>query len=401
MHSEDEDTRPRTGTERSPAAAAGADTTGDEAAKNQLWAFAQQSLEHCILCIDTRQQVTWASPGATEILGEPAETIVGQSAARFFTAEDLDMGIPLHEVAVAISRGSAEDDRWMLRADGSRFWASGMMTAIRDAEGAVTGFVKLFRNLTAMRMQLDTLHNRGEALAAADEAKRRWIATLAHELRNPLSAAAMAASNLRQMTRDESGLHRPIDVIERNIEFAARLIADLEDASSAAQGKLSLKLESLMLNELLQASKQVALSRAGGDAPDIDLLLPPAPLTLEGDHLRLQQVFVNLIGNAIKFTPASGRVWVKATIEGDEAVVRVEDDGMGIAADKLESIFEMFTQSSDPGTSVGLGIGLAVVKQIVALHGGTVQARSDGIGKGSNFTVRLPLRQPKTPRPKG
>ncbi|MDQ3269233.1 MAG: PAS domain-containing sensor histidine kinase [Pseudomonadota bacterium] len=396
----DEDRSPGTGDNGDAALDAGAGDA-ERHAREQIWQFALQSHEYAVLCIDTGQTVTWASPGAAKILGEPADAIVGRSAARFFTCDDRDLGIPMHEVAVALSHGTAEDDRWMIRADGSRFWASGLLTAIRGPDGAATGFVKVLRNLTANRMQIETLHNRSEVLGAADKARTRSIATLSHELRNPLGAAATSASVLRQMAGDQPALQQALDILERNIGFAARLVDDMEDVGRVAEGKLSVQPEPLPLGEVLQASRQAALARARVErSPEIELLLPGTPIILECDRLRVQQVFANLIGNAIKFTPRGGRIWVKATIEAEEAVVRVEDDGEGIPADKLKSIFEMFTQvSASPGSSgPGLGIGLAVVKEIVELHGGSVQARSDGIGKGSEFTVRLPLQQLPPPK---
>ncbi|MDQ3287126.1 MAG: PAS domain-containing sensor histidine kinase [Pseudomonadota bacterium] len=368
--------------------------------REQIWQFALQSHEYAVLCIDTGQTVTWASPGAAKIFGEAADGIEGRSIDRFFTSEDRVLGIPKHEVAVSLSHGTAEDDRWMIRADGSRFWASGLLTAIRSADGTATGFVKVLRNMTPNRMQMETLHNRSEVLGAADKARTRSIATLSHELRNPLGAAATSANVLRQMTSDQPALQHALDILERNIGFAARLIDDMEDVGRVSEGKLSVQPEPLLLSEVLQASRQAALARADVErSPEIELLLPGTPIALECDRLRVQQVFANLIGNAIKFTPPDGWIWVKATTEAEEAVVRVQDNGDGIPPDKLESIFEMFTQvSASPGpASPGLGIGLAVVKEIVELHGGSVQARSDGIGKGSEFTVRLPLQQPKPP----
>lgn len=338
--------------------------------------------------------MTWASPGAAQTLGAAATDIVGHTASRFFTPEDVAIGIPQQEIAVARSAGSGNDDRWMTRADGSRFWASGLMVALRDADGEVICFVKILRDLTDLKMQMETLRNRGDALEAADDAKGRSIAMLAHELRNPLGSVGMAANVLRQLSGEAPRLQAPLDIIERNVGFAARLIDDVEDASRVGAGKLGIQPETLVLYEALQASQQAALGRAG-EARDIDLLLPAVPITMEGDRLRLQQVFVNLIGNAIKFTPPGGRIWITATVEGRQAVVRVEDEGIGIAPDMLERIFGMFTQiSTSTAAAAGMGIGLALVKEIVELHGGSVQARSAGIGKGSEFTVRLPLQQP-------
>ncbi|MEG3192463.1 PAS domain-containing sensor histidine kinase [Lysobacter sp. D1-1-M9] len=364
-----------------------------QACKDQMWAFAQQSIDHAILLIDTDNRVTWASPGAVHILGADATEMVDQPTTRFFTPEDVELGIHEHEIAVARSGGSAEDDRWMMRADGSRFWAAGLMVALHGSDGEVSGFIKILRDQTDLKMQMETLRNRAQVLDSLGDTNHRSIATLAHELRNPLASLSMASAVLRQLSQGDARLEPPLDILERNLGFAARLVDDLEGSTRTKAGKLDLKLEGLLLQEMLQDAIQTALHRAGDSARDVDLLPPSAPVVLIADPDRIRQVFVNLIGNAIKFTAEGGRIWVKATLEGPWVVVRVEDDGAGIAPEMLERIFEMFTQA-DPSTArVGLGIGLSVVKDLVELHGGSVQAHSEGLGKGSKFSVRLPLRQ--------
>jgi two-component system CheB/CheR fusion protein len=152
-----------------------------------------------------------------------------------------------------------------------------------------------------------------------------------------------------------------------------------------------LQREPVVLADALRAAIAVACGRQGHASP-VELLLPAAEIVVCGDPLRLQQVFVNLVGNALRYTPDGGHIWVTASGEGPQALVEVADTGIGIAPDMLESIFEMFTQADGTGASGGMGIGLALVKQIVELHGGSVQAQSDGAGKGSKFLVRLPLR---------
>ncbi len=364
------------------------------ACKDQLWAFAQQSPDHAILLLDIRSVVTWANPGAVEILGVSAAGIVGQTVERFFTREDVELGIPGQEIAIALSQGTAEDDRWMARGDGSRFWASGMMVALRDSEGELTGFVKILRDLTDLKMQMETLRNRTSALGEMEENRRRSVATLSHELRNPVAVLEMATSLLRKLAdAEDARLQSPLGMLERNIGFVVRLLDDLDDATRVATGQLDLQIEPLVLRDLLQPAIEAARQRFGDRTLDIDLLLPANPIVLEADRLRLQQVFANLVGNAMKFTPEGERIWVNATVEGAQAVVRVEDTGIGIAPDKLEHIFEMFTQAHTLVADPGLGVGLAVVQSIVEMHGGSVQARSDGVGKGSSFTVRLPMRQ--------
>ncbi len=225
------------------------------------------------------------------------------------------------------------------------------------------------------------------------EEMRRSMATLAHEMRSPLGSLRMVCAALRHGGSGRPELHTALDIIDRSISGATRLVDDVEIASRSSAGKLTLALETLSLQAVLQASSEVALSRLGTGTRAVDLLMPGPAISLQGDRQRLQQVFANLIGNAIKFTADGGRIWIKATVEGVQAVVRVQDDSAGIAPGMLERISEMFTQADTAVAIQGMGIGLAVAKEVVELHGGSVQARSEGPGKGSEFTVRLPLRR--------
>lgn len=364
-----------------------------DASTVQQWllAFAEQTADYAIVLLDLQFNVLWVNPAATQILGLPAAQIIGRPLHRFFTPEDIGLGIPEHEIAVAISQGSSDDDRWMARADASQFWASGRTVALSDNDGHVAGFLKILRNETDMKMRINTLGNRVAALEEINRARVAACAMLSHELRNPLSALGMAATAVDRMT-DSPALRQPIAIIQRNVGFVARMIEDLEQATRATVGKLTLSIEPLQLNDELDAAIQTALARAGHPHRIVECLFPPGQvIALDADRLRLQQVFANLVGNAVKFTGDGGRIWVKGTIEGSHAVVRIEDNGAGIAPDMLDTIFDMFTQAERPGEQAGLGIGLALVKTIVELHGGSVQASSDGIGKGSEFTVRLPL----------
>lgn len=367
-------------------------TIDDAQVQQWLGAFAAQSLDYGIFLVSPDRIVAWASPGTAWILGCRVEDIIGRPLDRFFTDEDAALGIPRHEAAVAVSQGSSDDDRWMQRADGSRFWAAGRTIALRDVDGALMGLFKILRDLTDMKMRIRTLSNRIQALDAVDLARTNALAVLGHELRNPLASMRMATEVLHRLATD-SAAQAPLDVLERNVGFATRLVQDLEQASRAAAGKLQLDMQRLVLEAELRAAVDTAIHQAAAPAREITLLLPAGqPIVIEADRLRLQQVLVNLIVNAIKFTQADGRIWINATVEAWEAVIRIEDNGVGISHDMLEAIFGMFTQAGT-STDTGLGIGLALVKEIVELHGGTVQARSDGLGKGSTFTVRLPLDQ--------
>jgi two-component system CheB/CheR fusion protein len=229
-----------------------AQTAAMDASTVQQWllAFAEQTADYAIVLLDLQFNVLWVNPATTQILGLPATQMIGRPLHRFFTPEDIGLGIPEHEIAVAISQGSSDDDRWMARADGSQFWASGRTVALSNNDGVVTGFLKILRNETETKMRINTLNNRVAALEAVDRARVAACAMLSHELRNPLSALGMAATALDRMS-DHPPLRQPIAIIQRNVGFVARMVDDLEQASRATVGKLALSIEPLQLNDEL------------------------------------------------------------------------------------------------------------------------------------------------------
>ncbi len=368
------------------------DETDIEAVRECVCAFAEQTVDHAILLLAPDLTVRWANPASAEILATRQEDIIGRPVHRYFTREDRELGIPEHEAAVAASRGASEDDRWMMRADGSLFWATGRTVVLTDADGRSVGSLKVFRSQTDVKMRIRTLGNRVDALEAAEKSRIAALATLSHEVRNPLSVAYLYTDIVERETGDAQ-LQSHLRAMRDSLDAISRMVEDLDQASRVATGKLALRTEDLRLGDVLDAACEAALERAGRPDRRIERLLPPGqPIILEGDAQRLQQVFVNLLGNAIKFTRDGQRIWIKASVETPNAVVRIEDEGVGIPPEMLDSIFDMFSQA--PASDIertGMGIGLALVKNIVELHGGSVQARSNGVDKGAEFVVRLPL----------
>jgi PAS domain S-box-containing protein len=364
-----------------------------EAIEQHLRRLAEQSREHAFILLDREQIVQWFSPGAEHIFGWPAAEITGRSIERLFTPEDAAAGIPANERDVAVRQSAAEDDRWQLRRDGTRFWASGVLFALRDERGELAGFAKLLRDRTDVREQHETLGNRVAALAAESHQKDVFLSTLSHELRNPLAPLANALEIIRLSGPTTPHVAYALSVIERQTELLRRLVDDLLDMARIGAGKVQIRREPVVLGELLERSIETLRAQIEARRHHVDLIQPETAIRVEADPARLMQVFVNLVGNAVKYTSDGGRIWVKATTEGGEAVVRVADQGLGIPPEMLPRIFELFTQveSSRPYAQGGLGIGLSVVKNLVDLHGGSVQVRSEGLGKGSEFTVRLPL----------
>jgi two-component system CheB/CheR fusion protein len=353
----------------------------------------RQGKDNALILLDAQGIVVGWYPAAEWVFGYAAAEMLGQPLTRLFTPEDVRLGLADHELAVARRDGASEDDRWMVRKDGTRLWASGVLLALQDDAGHVVGFGKTLRDRTDVRARAEAVENRVAALLKADERKDVFLGTLAHELRNPLAPLANAVQLLRLTRPEDAGLALPVGIIERQVQSLRRLVDDLLDLTRIREGKVELKKEAVRLGEVLCRAVESCRPRAEGRRQHLELIVPAGAIWLQADPGRLHQVFTNLITNAVKYTPAAGHIWVKATVEGKEAVVAVEDTGVGIAPEVLPRIFDLFTQeeSSRPLSGGGLGIGLSLVKNLTALHGGTVQVRSDGKGKGSEFTVRLPV----------
>jgi PAS domain S-box-containing protein len=361
-----------------------------------------QASEHALILLDPDGRVVGWHGGAGRIFHFSAAEIVGRPLDRLFTPEDCERGMPRYELQIAAAVGQAEDDRWQLRKDGSRFWASGAVTVLRDAEGGIAGFGKILRERTDLKGQIDALNNRVEALQQADARKTVFLGKLAHELRNPLAALSNATALFRRRTEIARDLAEATGLMERQLSTLCRLAEDINDATRIAAGKVELRIEPVDVAAAVKEAVASCRKFIEERGHILEVLMPPASLIVNSDRTRLQQILTNLIGNAVKYTPRGGRIWIKGTIEGREAVIRVEDTGVGIPPDMITHVFELFTQvaSSRGLAQGGLGLGLPLVKELVALHGGTVQVHSEGLGRGAEFTVRLPV-QWHLARPQG
>ncbi len=230
-----------------------------------------------------------------------------------------------------------------------------------------------------------------EALKLADRRKDEFLATLAHELRNPLAPIRYAVQLIAQPGVDRSTLQYVHGVIDRQVGHMVRLLEDLLDMSRISYGKLELRRErvelSVIVNSALEASRPI-IEAAGHE---LVVEMPPDRIVLDADAVRLAQVFSNLLNNAAKFTTARGRIVFSVRREDGAACVSVSDNGIGLTLESLRTIFDMFSQVHRGGVQSGLGIGLALVKGLLDLHGATIEAASDGPGQGSRFTIRIPL----------
>ena len=365
----------------------------DTARIHQLLSLlAQQSKEHAFVLLDADARVLWWSPGAGYIFDRSSNEMVGQPLGILFTPEDRERGIPDQEIELALNFGKAEDDRWQMRRDGSRFWATGILIALRDQNQNLLGFGKILRNRTDLREQLETLRNQVQALTAANQRKDNFLATFSHELRNPMASICTAVELISRTASRNPDLEGSLKLIEEQLDFVRRMLDDLLDVTRISTGKVRLNIGPVVLQEVIEKAVESARPKVDERRQRIQVIGPWSAIVLQGDRDRLQQVFLNLLSNAVKYTPEHGAISIKVTTEADEAVVRVTDSGVGIPHDMLPRIFDLFTQVETQLSHGGLGIGLALVKDFVALHGGSVQVRSEGVGKGSEFMVRLPLK---------
>jgi PAS domain S-box-containing protein len=368
--------------------------TIDPAVSDLLTRYVSQAKEHALVCLDPSGRITAWLGAAERIFGHTAKEAVGQPVALIFTTEDKARGFDRYERVLADIQSRSEDDRWHVRKDGTRIWVTGALEAVKGDAGELLGYVKLIRDRTDLRAQVERLENQVQSLLSASDKTQRFLATLGHELRNPLGPMHTAAHIVQRLSTD-TRTDKAVQVVISQVGVLARLAEDLVDVSRARAGKIELDLQHADLRTLLTETAYSLRPGAAEKGVRLECVLPEGPLPVNLDPLRFPRAVLNLVGNAIKYTPHGGTVWIKATQEGDEVLLRVEDTGIGIAPEVLPRIFDLFTQERQAKDMVpgGLGIGLAIVKELVELHGGTVQARSAGEGKGAEFTVRLPVRR--------
>lgn len=292
----------------------------------------------------------------------------------------------LFDVLREVARTGAPVDIELADTSGSpAAWLRYMIVKVED------GVAMSFSDITQTKQLALELNQRAADLQRADAIKSLFLATLSHELRNPLAPIRNGLAILKTRIPEElDDIHA---MMERQMRLATRLIDDLLDASRIDRGKLELRRESLTIESFVNAAIEIA--RPNIEAKSHELLVRCAPRTLhvDGDPIRLAQVVANLLNNAAKFTPSKGRIEISMRAKAQYAIIRVRDNGIGIAAADLGSIFEMFVQldSSKTQAAAGLGLGLALARSLITLHGGEITARSAGPGKGSEFRIRLPL----------
>jgi PAS domain S-box-containing protein len=369
--------------------------------------------DYAIFLLDPEGNVATWNAGAHRIKGYTPEEIIGRNFSVFYTEEDVRAGKPQRKLEVAKEQGSVEEEGWRLRKDGTRFWANVIITAVFDESGELRGFAKVTRDITERknaeelrqslveqreaRLQAEEERRRVEAsyLAAqeANRAKDEFLMTLSHELRTPMTAILGWSRLLPVLQPDDEMFKDAVASIGRSAKLQAQLIDEVLDVSRIMSGKLRLSRENVDAEKLLRGA--VDGVRAMADARSITLTtnLAPDMGSFAGDPTRLQQIIWNLLTNALKFTPIGGKVELSARRTASHIEFSVADTGEGIDPHFLPHVFEPFVQAENPRSRVhgGLGLGLSIVRYLVEAHGGTVSAESEGRGRGSKFSVWLPV----------
>lgn len=347
--------------------------------------------DYAIFMLDADGNVVSWNEGAERIKGYAADEIVGKHFSRFYPDEDVRAGKCERGLRIARDEGRWEDEGWRVRKDGSRFFAHVIISALRDENGRVRGFAKVTRDVTERRAMEEELRRRTEELGVANRRKDEFLAVLAHELRNPLAPIQNSCESLLKSVTDPRQ-RRALDIIQRQTMHLTRLVDDLLDIGRITRGRIELQKERVELRALIAGVVSAVRSIIDERQQILTQSLPDEDVWLDADPTRLSQVLMNILHNSIKFTERGGRIQLRARIDGSDAVIQVQDSGRGIEATLLPHIFDLFAQGSQtaPHLTTGLGVGLALVRQLVELHGGVVSASSGGYGQGSTFEVRLP-----------
>ncbi len=341
-------------------------------------------------------QVTWENERLHAIFGLPVSEMPISSPrflSEFAHPDDADamreqMGLALHDAGRLHLEG-----RIIRRSDGAIRWIEATGVAQAAADGTSRRILGTVSDITERKEAEGNLRRLASELAESDRRKTEFLATLAHELRNPLAPISNGLQMMRIADGDLQVQERARTMMERQLKHMVHLVDDLLDIARISSNKVELRRQQLDLKAVLASAVETSMPLITGGNHTLEVSVPDDPMPVSGDATRLAQVVSNLLNNAARYTPSGGRIELSAKAERGQAVVQVSDTGTGIEAQALPSVFEMFTQvgrDSDRSQG-GLGIGLALVQRLVQLHGGEVEAHSEGAGRGSNFIVRLPL----------
>ncbi|SAL45455.1 PAS/PAC sensor hybrid histidine kinase [Caballeronia peredens] len=342
--------------------------------------------DYAICMLDQNGYVRSWNDGARAIYGFTAAEAIGRHFALFYTSDEHGRDRPGDDLKLTAKRGRVEHEDWHVRRDGSEFWAHMILSALPNDSSGEQSFVKITRDMTARR--------RLEELEASSRRMNEFLALLGHELRNPLAPIRNAVSILKLKASDDAEVIRSRQIVDRQLAHLTHLVDDLLEAGRVSSGKIRLSTDVLDIADVVHLSVEASQPLVDQRGQRIVLQDSGQPLYVNGDSTRLVQALNNLLNNASKFSPPASTITLEVGPRGGSVMVRVVDQGRGISADALGTVFDLFVQEHAPGAHPdegGLGIGLTLVRAITELHGGHVEAKSGGAGKGSAFSLWLPL----------
>jgi PAS domain S-box-containing protein len=341
---------------------------------------------------DRSKRCTWFNKAWLEFTGRPMEELVGDGWADDVHPDDFDQCLEVYTTNFEARRAFTMEYR-LKRRHGEYRWVEDNGVPRFDGEGVFTGYIGSCVDFTERKDAQEALRRLAADLSQADRKKDDFIALLAHELRNPLAPIRNGLQILRLAGGDMDAVGQARAMMDRQLTHMVRLIDDLLDISRISRNKMELRRERVLLTDVVDSAVETARPQIDEAGHDLSLSLPPGPVFLDADLTRMAQVVANLLTNSAKYTERGGKIQLAAERRGQEVVVTVHDNGIGIPAEALPNIFEMFSQvdRSVERSTGGLGIGLALVRALVEMHGGSVTAESPGEGRGSTFTIRLPV----------
>jgi PAS domain S-box-containing protein len=358
--------------------------------QRELLQVTLNSIADAVIATDSQGRVTFLNPVAQKLTGWSLDACRGKPLADIFHTVHTSNGERTENPVELVLRGGAASRRKAVRLlarDSTATPIDESVAPIRDGLGRFLGVVLVFRDVTE-RLRAE------ELLRQADRRKDEFLATLAHELRNPLAPIRHGLQILNLISSQDDAATQTRAMMNRQLDQMVHLIDDLLDLSRITHDQIELRKERVELDAVVWSALEASKPLIEQARHQLTVELPSRPVILEVDPTRLAQVVLNLLNNAAKYTDPGGRIWL--TVEADnQLVIRVRDNGIGISPQMLPRIFEMFTQvdRSLERSRGGLGIGLTLVRRLIEMHGGTVSAHSEGIGRGSEFVVKLPLPQ--------
>ncbi|MGQ3001306.1 MAG: PAS domain-containing sensor histidine kinase [Hydrogenophaga sp.] len=347
--------------------------------------------DYAIYMLDPDGLIESWSPGAERLKGYRADEVLGKSYSMFFRPQDEAEGLPKWQLSRARLHGKTEEEGWRVRKDGSVFWANIIVSRILDDDGTLLGYAKITRDITERRR----LRELERSLKRMDE----FIAMIGHELRNPLGPIRYASTFIQERGGFDAKQTIAWGIHDRQLALLTRLLDELLDVGRVTSGKLRISPARIPFKQLLEQAVETFSSVVEHRERELKVLLPEGEIWVDADELRTIQVLQNLLSNALKFTLPGGHIEVRAEVREGRLHVEVKDDGLGMDPATIDDLFLLFAQGQAQRETYqpGLGIGLALSRMIVEMHGGVISGTSPGRGLGSVFRFELPGAELKAP----